>query len=1420
MYSSFPGANLIIDPQNVVDGDLAFDVFIDLDGSYSLDANVCGEGNIYSWQKNIEDNWVDIPNASKSSHNISKANVNDNGEYRCKVGNAVFKGISLYSRTYNVIVNPDLAPEFAVSLTEDHDVSFFIYDYYDKSQMEAFQLLFSDSKFLSFEVLENTSHGQFEITNASSFAFKYTPVANYFGDDLLTYRMFNTDLDLEFIGKMNFSILPLNDKPSFFLRAMGSDVNVTTLELDVKYGETVQFMAALNDDTDGVYACALEVKKTSATLGGKITYNGTSKIITYTPVQNVTATDILTLTAKETCTSPLSSEVRIVRVNIEEKIENDTPQANDKIVNTLQDKLIEFSLPASDTETAVENLIVNVLSGPDHAQFFTIENGIVYYRSEYDFEGTDEVVFEVLDEKGASSQQATISFHVSAPTYSEYPLLIDTTIIQYNGIKSLTINNTLIYNFDLSVDWFETSALDSLANIENGYAIFFPDSALKPYFDIDNRHPYSHLRIKPLLVNFFMFKYGQDDYLNELNLFLTGKTVTIGYCQLLSNDTLAIQEFQLVADSSRAEEIDAVTIPGTLLTTFDTVKVRSESTDTLFIEAASLSNETTMEIISAPTLGAVNSFEIQESLIDFITVYRIVYQANAIDEPKYDSIIYLVQNNIEASYGKLIIEVLPSKSAPQIVEIGNISMKEDEVVSLKLKVTDADNLFDELYFSFEINSISDDFYLQRVDSLLWIYPPENFSGSATVVTRVIDPDFQVATRSFSVNVMPQNDLPEISIEGDTTIKYDQPFHLLISTSDVEESQLTLTANQIPSWTSFSLISPGIGELFGQPQLSDEGKYTVEFHANDGQDETIRTVTIKILGEKIDQAPVVSNPIAPIDLPKEANPMEIDLATIFSDPDGDALSFSVNSNSNSKWLSAKVEGDMLTLSIVDKNYTGLATISVKAQANELSASTSFLVYTTDQVPKLNTPISNITVWKNAKPISISLANTFIDPDGDALGYRVLSNSNPSIVSAIVEGSSVVLNFIEGAGGSSVIYVQASAYGKTVKTAFTVTIKDASPVIKTPIDDINVSKNETKIEVDVSNLFEDADDSLVVVKVDSYSNTTLISSADVVNNQLLVVNFNPFQIGESAITLSGNSNDKSTKYSFTITVEDLAPVVKTPLADITVFKNESPVEVDISNLFEDPDDLLVEIKIESYSNSALISSAEIVDNQLLIVNLNNLQAGESTITLSGISNDQSIQFTLNLKVEDRAPVVVAAFPELSLQSTDNPVTYNLNDYFEDADGDPITYSIASNSNEQLIKATISDQLLTVVFNEQGGKESGSGTLEIKATSDEASISSNLQVTILNGNAVHATGLSFIQVGPNPTSDFINILIVESEAIPQIFLYNLAGENLITTSNLHQIDKRNYRINMEGFVTGAYIVNVKLGNTVYYEKLLKKE
>ncbi|MBS9771824.1 MAG: pre-peptidase C-terminal domain-containing protein, partial [Trichodesmium erythraeum GBRTRLIN201] len=438
-------------------------------------------------------------------------------------------------------------------------------------------------------------------------------------------------------------------------------------------------------------------------------------------------------------------------------------------------------------------------------------------------------------------------------------------------------------------------------------------------------------------------------------------------------------------------------------------------------------------------------------------------------------------------------------------------------------------------------------------------------------------DGKSVTDTFTVNVDPVDDplfvdkpRENLSVEEDNP---NEVIDLSKVFKDID-SQITLAFSDDNN-TNQNLVKATLDSESQTLSLNFEadqhGEADVTVTANsDGKPvEDSFTVTVA----PVDDPPRLIKEINDLNVLEDADNTNINLSEHFEDVDS-VINYSVVANNNTGMVKDSANGNILNLDYVQDKY-GSGDITVRAESNGLSVEDTFTVNVApvDDPPKVVNPIADVSVNEDAPATSIDLSNVFSDIDNEdaAITKAVITNSNSGLVTPVIDGNNLSLNYIPNASGMAEITVEGTSNGLTVSDTFTVNVApvDDPIVVVNQIADVSVNEDAPATSIDLSNVFSDIDneDAAITKAVITNSNSGLVTP--VIDGNNLSLNYIPNASGMAEITVEGTSNGLTVSDTFTVNVApvDDPIVVVNQIADVSVNEDAPATSIDLSNVFSD-------------------------------------------------------------------------------------------------------------------------------------------------------------------------------------------------------------------------------------------------------------
>ncbi|MEM1127032.1 MAG: T9SS type A sorting domain-containing protein [Bacteroidota bacterium] len=321
-------------------------------------------------------------------------------------------------------------------------------------------------------------------------------------------------------------------------------------------------------------------------------------------------------------------------------------------------------------------------------------------------------------------------------------------------------------------------------------------------------------------------------------------------------------------------------------------------------------------------------------------------------------------------------------------------------------------------------------------------------GQATVTVQATDPAGATAQDAFDVTVEEGTCRPVASADGIA----DQTLVEGGSAQDIDLASVFTCPNgeSISYAAASSSIRVGVAVVGGStlrltPRSVGRAQVTVTASASGGGTDVTFTATVIEAGAN--PPPVVIAPMGTAGLvlgdPAQST-LQIALNEVFSDPEGETLTFTLMAPANEEVVAAQVSGATLT---VEARASGTVHVIVEARDERGATAEDTLTVSVreaaNESPVIVQPIGDRTLVVGAPASNIDLRPVATDPNGDPLTYEVASVVPAGLVSAVIEGETT-LKLQALAEGAAAITVSISDGLLVVQDTFTATARRSTAV----------------------------------------------------------------------------------------------------------------------------------------------------------------------------------------------------------------------------------------------------------------------------------------------------------------------------------------------------------------------------------------
>ncbi len=433
----------------------------------------------------------------------------------------------------------------------------------------------------------------------------------------------------------------------------------------------------------------------------------------------------------------------------------------------------------------------------------------------------------------------------------------------------------------------------------------------------------------------------------------------------------------------------------------------------------------------------------------------------------------------------------------------------------------------------------------------------------------------------------------------------------------------------------------------------------------------------VIAQETNAPPVVVGSIDDLTLTREEGARTLEAAGYFSDADGDALGYSVDSEDETI-VAASIDpiSGQLTLTPV---VIGSAEITVTARdpAGAMVTQT-FQARVVNSAPVAVGRIDDLIVTREQGPRSIETAAYFRDADGDVLTYSVSSFFIPVAIDS-ASGSLTVGLF--GSGDTEISVTVTDPSGATARQNIRVFLGNSAPVAVGRIDDQRLTLAAGPQVIETADRFRDADIGATLRYTVTPENEAIVTTdIDSTSGQLTLT---PVAIGTTEITVTATDAVETTATQvFQVTVNNSEPVAVGSIADLTLTR-EGPQTLEMADYFDDADgDNELRYTLIPGNESIVTAGIDATSGRLTLT-----PVAIGSAELSVIASDRFAAVTQGFRVivSNAAPAAVGRIEDVVLTRGAGQRIIEVSPHFRDADGDDLSYSVAS-GDETIVTATI--------------------------------------------------------------------------------------------------------------------------------------
>lgn len=555
------------------------------------------------------------------------------------------------------------------------------------------------------------------------------------------------------------------------------------------------------------------------------------------------------------------------------------------------------------------------------------------------------------------------------------------------------------------------------------------------------------------------------------------------------------------------------------------------------------------------------------------------------------------------------------------------------------------------------------------DGMLTFTPDTDFNGTATIAYTITDDNGGFASGNVTVTVEPVNDAPIADTVPSQEDVDSAPVTLETASAftDVDGDTLSYSVTGLPAGLTINSVTGVIsGTIDPAASQVSGGVYSVTVTADDGNGGTAQTTFTWTV---TNPSPIAADDTATTD---EDTPVSIPVLANDNDPDGDPLTvIAAEAGSGTVTIDA---GGTVTYT-PDENFNGTDTITYTISDGNGGFDTAVVTVTVNPINDAPTAgvIPDQSV-NDSDTVSIPTADVFDDIEGDTLSYSAAGLPAGLMIDPItgVINGTIDPAASQVAGGAYSVTVTANdGNGGTVSTTFTYTVANPAPVAA---DDTATTDEDTPVTIPVLAGDVDPDgDPLTVVSASATSGTAVVNPDGTVT-YTPDADFNGTDIITYQIS-DGNGGFDTATVTVTVTAVNDAPVVDTPLS-ARDNADADDVSFSAADAFSDVDGDTLTYSASGLPAGLTIDPVTGIVSGTIDPAASQTNGGLYSVTVTANDgNGGTASSTFNWTVTNPPPVAAA---DTLTTDEDTPATIAVLANDVDPDGDPLTVVSASAGN----------------------------------------------------------------------------------------------------------------------------------------------
>ena len=373
----------------------------------------------------------------------------------------------------------------------------------------------------------------------------------------------------------------------------------------------------------------------------------------------------------------------------------------------------------------------------------------------------------------------------------------------------------------------------------------------------------------------------------------------------------------------------------------------------------------------------------------------------------------------------------------------------------------------------------------------------------------------------------------------------------------------------------------------------------------------------------------------------------------------------------------------SLSSTKSNYGGMITPAYFCMDNFNGGGAA-----PDLPPYIVNPVQNVVFNNYPQTLQVNLDGVATDPDDpdENIVYSIVSNSNPSALTASMNGKILVMTRQNANQATADLTMRATSDGQSVDFNVHVIINayvDEPPYIVNPVSDVVFNEFPQTLQVNLNGVATDPDDpdDQIVYSIISNSNPSALAAS--MNGKILVMTRQNANQATADLTMRATSDGQYVNFIVHVIINavvDNPPYIVNPVQDVVFDDYPQTIQVNLDGVATDPDDPDENIVYSIVSNPNPETLTASMNGNILVLVRETEDEAEFHLVMRATSDGQFVDFNIHVIIKGMEGVAENA---TSFVAYPNPTSGTLT--LMVADAQQFDYEIYNMSGQAVMRGS---------------------------------------------------------------------------------------------------------------------------------------